>query len=53
MLRLEDNKTGTVCHLDPLELEGLVRAPEALRRTLVDPFWAWNDHEEDLGRQTR
>lgn len=43
-LRLEDLRTGTVRHLDALELESIVWAPESWMRALLDPSQhRWRD----------
>jgi hypothetical protein len=43
-LRLEDLRSGTVRHLDALELESLVWAPEHWWRRLLDPsLHRWRD----------
>jgi hypothetical protein len=43
-LRLEDLRTGTVRHLDALELESIVWAPEEVLRTLLYPsLHRWRD----------
>lgn len=43
-LRLEDQRSGAVRHLDALELESLVWAPEHWWRRLLDPsLHRWHD----------
>ncbi|MDD7936330.1 hypothetical protein [Actinomycetospora straminea] len=52
-LRLEDLRTGTVRHLDALELESIVWAPESWMRALLDPSaHRWRDAERGPARES-
>ena len=49
-LRLEDLRSGTVRHVDALELESLIWAPEHWWRRLLDPsLHRWRDPDPGPG----